>query len=118
MARTRVANGSAALLAADGRSLWARRYKEVLASHVSDKGGDSEVTAAELAILRRAAAITVECERMEAEFASAGQADPKALDLHQRASGSLRRLLESVGLERRAKAVNSDLGTYLEGKAR
>lgn len=116
MARTRVGNGSAALLAADGRSLWARRYREMLADHVSDLGGVEMVTASELSILRRACALAVELEAMEATFASDGGADPKALDVHQRASGSLRRLLESVGLERRAKAVSTDLRGYIEGR--
>jgi hypothetical protein len=83
----------------DQRSSWCRRAKEVLASHLSDK---PDASVAELAILRRAVILQVECERMEKGFALAGEADPETLDLYGRVSGNLRRLLESVGLERRA----------------
>ena len=43
---------------------------------------------------------------LEVKFATAGQAEPEALDLYSRTSGNLRRLLEAVGLERRARVVN------------
>jgi hypothetical protein len=49
---------------------------------------------------------------MEAEFARNGEADPNTLDLYQRTSANLRRLLEAVGLKRRARDVTS-LGQIL-----
>jgi hypothetical protein len=42
---------------------------------------------------------------LEAKFALAGGATPDQLDLYGRTAGNLRRLLESVGLKRRAKDV-------------
>ena len=60
---------------------------------------------AERSIVRRAAVLTTELERMEQRFAQSGEASVQDLDLYQRTSGSLRRLLESVGLERRTKPV-------------
>jgi hypothetical protein len=50
--------------------------------------------------------MTVELERLEREFALAGEADPETLDLYGRVAGNLRRLLEAVGLERRSLDVN------------
>jgi hypothetical protein len=40
---------------------------------------------------------------VEAEFANAGRSEIASLDLYQRTTGNLRRLLESIGLERRAR---------------
>ena len=50
-------------------------------------------------------------ERMEAAF-SVDETDAAALDSYQRAANSLRRLLETLGLKRRAKDITS-LGQIL-----
>ena len=50
--------------------------------------------------------ITAELEFLEARFANAGDgAKPDDLDLYLRGSNNLRRLLEAVGLQRRARDV-------------
>jgi hypothetical protein len=38
-ARTRITNGKELLPGIDGRSLWTRRFRDVLALHLSDLGG-------------------------------------------------------------------------------
>lgn len=43
---------------------------------------------------------------------------PQLIETYQRAANSLRRILESLGLERRSKDITPDLHTYLEGKSR
>ncbi|MGX1354535.1 hypothetical protein AB7M49_008160 [Bradyrhizobium elkanii] len=111
--RSRVTNGTALLSGVDGRSVWARRLRDLIESHVSDLGGNDAVTAAERSIVRRAATLTVELERMETVFAGAGEASPEALDLYGRTAGNLRRLLESVGLQRRARDITPSLQSYL-----
>jgi hypothetical protein len=111
--RSRVANGSALLPDVDGRSVWVRRAKELIADHISDLGGEENTSAAERSIVRRAAVLTVELERMERQFALAGEALGEQLDVYTRVSANLRRLLESVGLQRRARNVTPDLQTYL-----
>src|SRR5262249_13712138 len=63
--------------------------------------------------IRRAATLTVELERLEAKFALAGEASAADLDLYQRTAGNLRRLLEAVGLQRRARDVMPTLSEYL-----
>jgi hypothetical protein len=108
-ARSRISNGSAILPGVDGRSTWVRRLRDLIALHLSDLGGDDAVSEAERSIVRRAATLTVELERLELAFALAGQAAPEQIDLYQRTANSLRRLLESVGLERRAKNVTPSL---------
>jgi hypothetical protein len=104
--RSRITNGNALLPGVDGRSPWVRRCKDVIAAHLSDLGGADNCSAAERSIVRRAAVITTELEQLEARFALAnGDVRPEDLDLYQRAANSLRRLLEAVGLQRRAKNI-------------
>lgn len=114
--RSRITNGSAVLPGVDGRSAWVRRLKDLIGNHLDDLGGADRVSEAERSIVRRAATLTVELERLEARFAEAGQAAPAELDLYQRTAGNLRRLLEAVGLERRARDITPDLGAYVSGR--
>jgi hypothetical protein len=84
----------------DGRSTWVRRFHDLIGLHVSDLGGDDAVSTAERSIVRRAVTLTVELERYELKFAKAGEATITDLDAYQRATNTLRRLLETVGLQR------------------
>lgn len=108
-ARSRISNGSSLLPGVDGRSTWVRRLRDLIALHLSDLGGDDAVSEAERSIVRRIATLTVELERMEGGFALAGEALPGQIDLYQRTANSLRRLLEAIGLERRARDVSPSL---------
>jgi hypothetical protein len=90
----------------DGRSAWVIRCTDLIELHTSDLGGETNCSAAERALVRRAAVLIVELERMEQKFALNGEASDKALDLYQRMAGSLRRLLETTGLRRRARDIN------------
>ena len=103
--RSRITNGSAFLPGIDGRSAWIRRAKDLIAEHVADLGGPDNTSAAERSIMRRVAVLSVELEHLEARFATAGSASADDLDLYQRTANSLRRLLEVVGLQRRARDV-------------
>lgn len=105
-ARSAVTNGSRLLPGVDGRSVWVRRCRDVIALHVSDLGGAETISEAERSIVRRAAVLTTELERLEQRFALAGEASADDLDLYQKTAGNLRRLLEAVGLQRRANPVN------------
>jgi hypothetical protein len=71
--KSRITNGSALLLGVDGRSPWIRRVKDLIRAHLSDK---PDATAAEQAIIRRAAVLIVELERLERQFALAGETAP------------------------------------------
>jgi hypothetical protein len=112
--RSKVTNGSALLVNIDGRSTWVRRCKDIIAEQLADMGGSDNTSAAERSIVKRAAVITTELEMLEARFAQAeGMATATDLDLYQRMAGNLRRLLEAVGLQRRAKDVGPTLGELL-----
>ncbi len=104
-ARSAVSNGSRLLPGVDGRSTWVRRTRDLIELHTSDLGGPGAVSVAEACLVRRAAVLTTELEQLERRFALAGQATALDLDLYQRCAGNLRRLLEAVGLQRRARPV-------------
>jgi len=116
-ARSRVTNG-AILPGVDGRSTWARRLRDLMALHVSDLGGDANVSESERAIIRRAAVIITELERMERDFAlSEGAPGIPELEMYQRMANTMRRLLEAVGLQRRPRDVTPHLRQYLNVRA-
>src|SRR5262249_3519444 len=79
-ARSRINNGTELLPEIDGRSIWARRCRDLIALHVSDCGGEDGLSEAQRSIIRRAAVLTIELEQMELKFAE-GQASPKMLQI-------------------------------------
>lgn len=122
-AKSAVTNGSKFLPDIDGRSTWARRARDIVAQLIEDRGGEDLTSEAERLILRRAAVLAVQTEQFESKFAEANSkgktVSREDLDLYQRLANSMRRLLESVGLERVARDITPDLQDYLaatEGK--
>lgn len=103
--RSRITNGSHLLPRIDGRSIWARRLRDLIQLHVVDQGGEANITEATRSLIRRAAALTTECELMEVKFAAQGGADADQLTVYGRAANTLRRLLQAIGLERRQRDV-------------
>lgn len=115
-ARSRISNGRSLLPSIDGRSLWARRLRDLISLHQSDLGGEEAVSAAEQSIIRRASTLTVELEHMELKFATQGGATTDQLLLYGRTANTLRRLLKSVGLQRRARNVTPTVDEYLHSQ--
>jgi len=111
--RSAVTNGSEVLPGVDGRSTWVRRLRDLIESHIDDLGGLARVTEAERSLVRRIATLTVELERMEARFATNGQATAAELDLYARGAGHLRRMLETIGTKRRPRNVTPGVDAYL-----
>jgi hypothetical protein len=99
---------------AAGGSLWARRLRDVIELHTSDLGGLENASEAERSIIRRAATLTIELERLEAKFStlSNGPRDSD-LDMYQRCSNTLRRLLETIGIKRVPRDVTPTLQGFL-----
>lgn len=108
--KSRIANGSALVIGADHRSAWMRRLKETLAEHLSDHP-DPSVAARSL--IRRASVLEVSLEQMESEFATHGEATLEQLDTYGRIASNLRRLLQTLGLDRKQRLVGPTLGELL-----
>jgi hypothetical protein len=113
-ARSRVSNGKDLFLdGVDGRSVLARRYRDILSQLTSDIGGDP--SEAQSIIIRRATQLAVWCEQAEAEAAGG-----KDLNIgeYATATNTLRRLLADLGLERRMRDVTPSIEAYLTGSKR
>jgi hypothetical protein len=93
--------------------MWARRLRDLTAMLIADQGGDDMISAAKMAIVRRSAIIMVELELRELRFADE-EPSYQQLEQYSRISGNLRRMLESIGLERRAKDVTPSLSEYIK----
>ncbi len=109
--RSAVTNGRRLFVEGDGSSAWSRRYKDLIAAHASDLGGADVLSEAQRSLVRRASAIELELEQMEGRLS---QGEPVDLDAFTRAAGHLRRILETLGLERRPRDITPPLRTYLE----
>jgi hypothetical protein len=99
--KSAVANGTKLLPGVDGRSPWVRRAKGLINELLADLGGAGNVNAAQCAIVRRAAMLATQLEKLEAQFATR-EPSVAEMDCYLRGTDSLKQLLDSVGL-RRAK---------------
>jgi hypothetical protein len=112
--RSRVTNGNVLLPNLDHRSTWARRYRDLIALHLSDLGGEENATEAEKALVRRVAALITEIEIIETKLATVGDGgSPKMLDLYGRMVGHLRRVFELLGTTRRAKDITPSVEKFI-----
>jgi hypothetical protein len=81
----------------DGRSAWARRWKDLILAHVTDLGGPKGLSEAEISLIRRASAMEIELEAMEARKSEGQKID---FGLYSRLTALLCRMLELVGIKR------------------
>lgn len=115
--RSRVTNGKELLPGVDGRTLWIRRLRDVMHAHATDLGGLDACSEAERSVIRRIGTLTVAIEQLEARFANEGGGSDRALEMHQRMAGNLRRLLEAIGMQRRTRDITPTLDQYINAKA-
>ena len=101
--RSRVTNGNKLLPLADGRSVTARRFKDLVEFICVDLGGADRLSEGEKQLVRRAAALSAECERQEALW-SRGEAGFDIAN-YSTLTNNVRRVFQTLGLERRAKNV-------------
>jgi hypothetical protein len=113
--RSAVTNGTRAYVIGDGNSPWARRQRDLIALHLADLGGEERLSENQLSLCRRAATLETELEMLEGQLSLGKVAD---LDLYNRLSGNLRRILESLGLERRGRDITPDSDVVAHFKRR
>ena len=99
----------------DGRSVIARRFRDLVAAIVEDLGGAEAITEGELQLVRRAASLCVQCELLEAEAARGADLE---VDSYVKLVNALNRTLGSIGLKRRPRDVTPNLHEYVEGNRR
>jgi hypothetical protein len=112
--RSAVTSGRKLLIGGDPNGAWSRRLQDLVHLHLSDLGGSTAVSEAESSLVRRAAVLTLELERLEARFSATDDPSPDSIDLYQRLTNTLRRVLEvlAAGLSRRPRDV-SEHPTYM-----
>jgi hypothetical protein len=117
-ARSRVGNGKTLLPMVDGRSATARRFKDLVEDIAADLGGQDHLSEGQRQLIRRAAMLSAECERMEAMAARNDRRPDGAiawrsevpfvfdLEIYGTLCDRLGRLFGRLGLERVARPVN------------
>jgi hypothetical protein len=109
--RSAVTNGRRLFVeGGDGRGPWARRWRDLVELHANDLGGMDSISAAQLALIRRASTIEIELEQLEARLSVGDEVDIEAF---ARLAGHLRRLFEVLGIRREAQQVET-LADYLD----
>lgn len=101
-------------IAADGRSPWARRYRDMVGMLANEAGGLENLTELRLSLIRRCAALILECEKMEVQLANGEEID---VDLLARLSSHVRRISETIGLDRAVRDVTPTLADIVAGYA-
>lgn len=94
----------------DGRTNAAKTAKALIAEIESDLGGGDRLTAGEKAIVARAAVTTAMIEHMETAWLLGQGLDTNA---YTALVNVQRRLLTTLGLQRRQRDVTPELGAYI-----
>ena len=103
--RARVTNGSELFAEhVDGRSVWVRRFRDLIQLHLMDLGGPEDCSEAQVSLVRRVSTLEIELEKLEYEFARPDRtAGNRALDRYSMLANTLRRLHTALGLDRTNK---------------
>ncbi len=98
----------------DGRTAAARRARELVDSIASDLGGDAHLTEGTRQLARRAAVLGALIEHSECTMLAGGEVE---LSDYLMAVNAQRRVLATIGLERRSRDVTPSLASYIEAKS-
>jgi hypothetical protein len=112
--RSRITNGKDLLANVDGRSAAARRYRDLALSLADDLGGAASLTEAQSALVRQAAAIIVQSERLQSGVLRGELVDSEQL---VRLCNAATRILSRLGIKKRAVQPPSRLDAMLNGAA-
>ena len=110
--RSRVTNGRDVLPDIDGRSVIARRYRDIVNAILVDQGGVDQCSESRSKqLIRRFAAAAVIAEQMESRLANGEQID---IAEHAQLASTLVRIAQRIGINRRAKNITPALPDYLD----
>lgn len=96
-ARSRITNGKELLANIDGRSTEARRYRDLCFSFSDDCGGAASLTEAQRALVRSAAALSIQSEKLQGAMIRGEDVSDEQMT---RVANSLARTLQRLGLKR------------------
>ena len=113
--RSRITNGRDLLANVDGRTADARRYRDLAASLADDLGGASGLTEAQRALVRQAAAMIVQSERLQSAVLRGELVDVEQLT---RLANAATRILSRLGIKRERADAGPSLHDYLAATAK
>jgi hypothetical protein len=103
-ARSRLTNGKDLLPNIDGRSLIARRYRDICTAIASDQGGPDQLSEARMQLIRRYAACCVLAEEKESQLVRGEQIDITA---YVQLTTTMVRIALRIGLDRVPRDISS-----------
>ncbi|MBC6714698.1 hypothetical protein H9Q09_00670 [Aurantimonas sp. DM33-3] len=113
-ARAAVSNGTRLLSGVDGRSASARRFRDLVRSLSDELGGEASLTEPQRAMVRHAAGVMIQAERMQSAIVRGETIDAEQL---VRLSNTLARMMKDIGVKAQAaKPKAPDLASYLGGR--
>jgi hypothetical protein len=113
-ARSRISNGHDVLPNVDGRSIIARRYRDITTAILADQGGADVCSESRTQLIRRFAAAAVLAEQLESRLANGEQVD---INEHATLSSTLVRLAQRIGIDRIPRDISptlSDIAAEIE----
>jgi hypothetical protein len=110
-ARSRLSNGREVLPRVDGRSLVARRYRDIMCAVASDQGGAERLSEARLQLIRRFSAASVLAEQIEGRLARGEKIDIQEYSL---VVSTMVRVAQRIGIDRVPRDVAPSLAEYLK----
>ena len=108
--RSRLTNSLHALPGVDGRSVEARRYRDLALAFANELGGVAILGEAEQALVRQAAAMVLQAEKLQGAAVRGEDVD---LEQMTRLSNSATRALTKLGIKRAARDSTPTLAEYL-----
>jgi hypothetical protein len=111
--RSRVSHGHDVLPDVDGRSVIARRYRDITRAIFVDQGGLDRCLESRQQLIRRFAAAAVLAEQLESRLANGEQID---IQEHATLSSTLVRLAQRIGIDRVAQNITPTLAEYIAQK--
>jgi hypothetical protein len=94
----------------DGRSVEARRYRDLTMALADDLGGAASLTEAQRALVRQAAAMIVQSEKLQGEVLRGEVVDSEQL---VRLANAATRILSRLGIKRTVRDTTPTLAEYL-----
>jgi hypothetical protein len=110
---SRVTNGKKLVAGLDGRSAEARRYRDVAVALGDDLGGAAALSEGQRALVRQAAAMIVQSEKLQSALLRGELVDVEQLT---RLANAATRILSRLGIKRQARAAPQTLADRLAAK--
>jgi len=110
--KSRVTNGGSFLPHVDGRSLVARRYRDIASQIITDQGGADLISESRSQLIRRFSAAACLAEQLEARLANGETIN---ITEHALLCSTMVRVANKIGIDRIAKNLNGpSLGELIQ----